>query len=192
VNYERKQVKHGKTKHQPSIHTNKQIGLVSSTNNQQRTIEKEIKQIPKKKFAKFEEVSDQKQRCSREVNNNNHFKPMKAKQIISISKNNVSTKHTNINKQFLLKTNCSKKLSNLFKGIASNQNKKYLGQEKTIDRALTDNHSSFRPVKTGISRVTAQSDMQTSLFALNFCIKCFTKEKNPFTVPRLKLQSSLK
>ncbi|WP_342227111.1 hypothetical protein [Rickettsiella endosymbiont of Rhagonycha lignosa] len=47
---------------------------------------------------------------------------------------------------------------------------------------MARNHSllakdSFYPTQSGITKVTAHTDLHTSLFALNFCIKGLSKPK---------------
>ncbi len=64
--------------------------------------------------------------------------------------------------------------------------KKQLKQADGNYPLLKNDHSFFRS-HSGISKVTASSDLQTSLFALKFCIKCLTKDKKSFNPNKAKI-----
>lgn len=165
---------------------NQQNGnVVSPLKNQQPTSEFSNKSIDYEKNYKPDKKSDQKPNLSDKYFNNKHLKEHKHKQAfispINFSKQPMIEIKVPIHD---FKNNHQNHL-----GIVDMRAKKYI-QVNGNYPLLQNDQSFFRATHSRMTAVTARSDLHTSLFALNFCIKCLSKEKklsyvNNAKVPKL-------
>jgi uncharacterized protein YjbI with pentapeptide repeats len=70
--------------------------------------------------------------------------------------------------------------------IGDRHAKKWIKLTQKNQPLLRSEPSFFRTTHSGISEVSARSDTQISLFALNFCIQCLSKEKKSFYTSKAK------
>lgn len=157
-------------------HRQKNIS-VSSLNRQQRLSENNNKHIVEyEKKYKQKIKLDPKPNLSNKYSNKNYqqykpafllpFKSPKQKQPLLDIKMQTPTFKNN-------------QLSHL--GIEGKHSKKQLKQSNGNYPLLQNAPSFFKKTHSGISAVTAHSDIQTSLFALDFCIKYLSKKKSSYT-----------
>lgn len=173
----------------PKGHNNKQNRIiVNPLHKQQRLSEKSNKDLVHEKNFKQKIKSDQKPNVSNKYYNEPYFKEHKHQQAflsaIKLTKPPMS--------DIKVQTPPFKKNRLNHLTIADRHPKKIIKSNAENYPLLQKRQPFFRAAPLGIREVTARSEIHTTLFALNFCIKCLNKEKKPIHASRAKVPKLLK
>ncbi|MES2142479.1 MAG: pentapeptide repeat-containing protein [Pseudomonadota bacterium] len=159
----------------------------------QQPIREEIRQVNRKEAYKVGSL-DRNQSFYNSAGSSLYFKSVKPKQLTTYQQSEVvNNQAANIKmNQHLALTSKPVGLPTLFKTVQNRQQKKYLGwdtRRAILNSTRTDNYRFYSPVRTGISCVTASSDIPSTLFVLDVWIR--SKTQNPYRPPVVKKRGRL-